>query len=158
MAREYIALIRKEDGTDFGVDFPDLPGCVTAGSTLDEARRNAAEALALHLEGLASARKTIPTPSSLDEIMADPHNAGAVAVLVAAPAVHARAKKINITLNEDLIVAIDGAVSAGAAQSRSGFLALAAADKIHKFTARGAGVAKVPKREKKTKRRTVRAP
>ena len=38
MRRQYIALIHKEDASDYGVSFPDLPGCVTAGATLDEAR------------------------------------------------------------------------------------------------------------------------
>ena len=33
----FVALIRKEDGSDYGVEFPDFPGCVTAGSDLDEA-------------------------------------------------------------------------------------------------------------------------
>jgi predicted RNase H-like HicB family nuclease len=45
----YIALLRKESGTDFGVDFPDFPGCVTAGKTLEEARKMAVEALELTL-------------------------------------------------------------------------------------------------------------
>ncbi len=67
---EYIALLRKEEGSDYGVDFPDFPGCVTAGSTLEEAMRMAVEAIELHTEDM----KALPTPSSLDEIMADPHN------------------------------------------------------------------------------------
>ena len=36
--RPYIALIHKEPNSDYGVSFPDLPGCVTAGTTIDEAR------------------------------------------------------------------------------------------------------------------------
>jgi predicted RNase H-like HicB family nuclease len=47
--RQYIALIHKDAGSDYGVSFPDLPGCVTAGLDLDDARRMAEEALALHL-------------------------------------------------------------------------------------------------------------
>jgi predicted RNase H-like HicB family nuclease len=50
--RPYIALIHKDPESDYGASFPDLPGCVTAGRTLDEAREMAVEALALHLEGL----------------------------------------------------------------------------------------------------------
>ncbi len=50
--RQYIALIHKDADSDYGVSLPDLPGVITAGSTLDEARDMAAEALALHLEGL----------------------------------------------------------------------------------------------------------
>jgi len=48
----YIALVHKEGDSDFGVSFPDFPGCVTAGATLDEAARMAREALELHIEGL----------------------------------------------------------------------------------------------------------
>ena len=46
---EYIAYLHKDRKSDFGVSFPDFPGCVTAGNTLDEARRLAPEALALHI-------------------------------------------------------------------------------------------------------------
>ena len=48
-----IALIRKDAASDYGVGFPDFPGCVTAGRTLDEARRMAAEALELHVDLVA---------------------------------------------------------------------------------------------------------
>jgi predicted RNase H-like HicB family nuclease len=51
MGASYIALLRKENGSDYGVEFPDFPGCVSAGRTLEEARRAAHEALELHLEG-----------------------------------------------------------------------------------------------------------
>ena len=81
----YIALIRKEEGTCFGVDFPDLPGCTSAGDTLDQARHMAAEALALHIEAMRADGDPIPEPSSLEAIMADEFNRGAVAVPVPAP-------------------------------------------------------------------------
>jgi len=42
--RHYIALIHKDADSDYGVSFPDLPGVITAGSDLDEARAMAAEA------------------------------------------------------------------------------------------------------------------
>ena len=51
--RHYIGLIHKDADSDFGVSFPDLPGLVTAGTTLDEARDMAEEVLAFHLEGMA---------------------------------------------------------------------------------------------------------
>jgi len=81
--RQFIALIHKDAQSEFGVSFPDLPGCVTAGATLDEARDMAAEALALHLEGLTEDGEGIPEPSSLEAIMADPVNRDGVAILVA---------------------------------------------------------------------------
>jgi predicted RNase H-like HicB family nuclease len=83
---QYIALIHKDADSDFGVSFPDLPGCVTAGSTLAEARAFAAEALALHLKGIVQDGEAIPAASSLEAILAaDANNRNAVAVLVSAP-------------------------------------------------------------------------
>jgi antitoxin HicB len=41
----YIALIHKEADTCYGVSFPDLPGVITAGTTIDEAMQKAAEVL-----------------------------------------------------------------------------------------------------------------
>jgi predicted RNase H-like HicB family nuclease len=79
---QYIALIHKDANSDFGVSFPDLPGCVTAGATLDEARDMAAEAVAFHLEGLASDGEPVPAPSTLETVMSDPENRDGVAILV----------------------------------------------------------------------------
>ena len=50
--RNYLAFIHKDANSDYTVTFPDFPGCITAGSTLDEARAMAQEALPFHLEGL----------------------------------------------------------------------------------------------------------
>jgi predicted RNase H-like HicB family nuclease len=46
---DYIAYLQKDSKSDFGVSFHDFPGCVTAGKSLDEARRKAPEALAFHI-------------------------------------------------------------------------------------------------------------
>jgi predicted RNase H-like HicB family nuclease len=81
----YIALIHKDADSDYGVSFPDLPGCISAGATLDEARVMAFEALGLHLDGLAEDGEKAPTPSSLEAIMTDALNRDAVAVLIDAP-------------------------------------------------------------------------
>ena len=77
----YIAVIHKDEASDFGVSFPDLPGCVTAGTTMDEARTFAEEALALHLAGLADDGETIPEPSSFDRIMGARKNRDVLAVV-----------------------------------------------------------------------------
>ena len=84
--RQFIALIHKDADSDYGVSFPDLPGAISAGTTLDEARAMAAEALAFHLEGLAEDGEAVPEPSSLEEIMANRENRDGVAVLIQAPA------------------------------------------------------------------------
>ena len=123
----YIGLLRKEASSDFGVDFPDFPGCVTAGRTLDEARRMAAEALAFHIDGMRKDGLDIPPPSSLDAVMAVRHNKAAVAVLVDVPENPARALRINVTLPEDLVRSID-LVST----NRSRFLAAAARDRLRR--------------------------
>lgn len=58
--RNYIGLIHKDADSHFGVSFPDFPGIVTAGTTLDDARAMAEEALALHVEGLVEDGVAIP--------------------------------------------------------------------------------------------------
>jgi predicted RNase H-like HicB family nuclease len=73
---DYIALLHKDKGSDYGVSFPDFPGCITAGKTLEEARRMAAEALAFHIEGLIEDGEAIPGPSTLDAIMRERKYAG----------------------------------------------------------------------------------
>ena len=80
--RQYIGLIHKDAESDYGVSFPDFPGVVTAGTTLDEARAFAAEALGLHLEGLAADGDPIPEPSSLEAVMAQPENRDGTPILI----------------------------------------------------------------------------
>ncbi len=122
---DYIALIHKDAGSDYGVSFPDFPGCVSVGATLDEARAMAVEALALHIEGMAEDGEAMPEPSSLAEVMRERENRDAVAVLVPAPAKAARAVRVNITLPEDALRAIDSyAESHGL--TRSGMIVTAA--------------------------------
>ena len=123
--RPYIALIHKDADSDYGVSFPDLPGCITAGSSLDEARAMASEALAFHLEGLATDGAVVPEPSSLEAIMASPENRDGVAILVEAPKAAGKSVRLNITLADDLVERIDRHAEAQGL-TRSGFLARAA--------------------------------
>lgn len=81
----YIALIRKDPDTDFGVDFPDFPGCISAGLTMEEACTMAAEALAGHIASMKEDGDIIPDPSPLDVVMADPDNADATPILIRTP-------------------------------------------------------------------------
>lgn len=122
---QYIAIIHKDADSDFGVSFPDLPGCVSAGADLDEAQAMAAEALALHLEGLAADGEPIPPPSPLTRIMADPENRDGVAIVVTVPSAPVRAVRVNITLPEDVLREID-AYAEENGFTRSGFIANAA--------------------------------
>jgi predicted RNase H-like HicB family nuclease len=122
----YIALLRKDAASDYGVDFPDFPGCITAGRTLDEARGMAAEALALHLAGMREDREPIPEPSTLDDIMSDPANRDAVAFLVDVAARPSKAVRVNVILPAEVVEAIDRKTN-----NRSRFLTEAARAKLH---------------------------
>ena len=128
----YIAILMKQRRKGFRVVFPDLPGCVTAGSTLDEARRNAEDALALHLQRMATEHAEIPEPSALERILPDPANRE-VPFLVEAPDPQVRAVRVNITLPEPVLARIDAHV-ARTGNSRSAFLAEAAIRAIRPVT------------------------
>ena len=82
MERTYIALVHKDLDSDYGVSFPDLPGCITVGSTLEEAREMAREALALHLEGLGAGGEAIPPPGSADQALAHEDAFDAITLIV----------------------------------------------------------------------------
>ncbi|UGY15092.1 type II toxin-antitoxin system HicB family antitoxin [Bradyrhizobium septentrionale] len=123
--RHYIALIHKDADSDYGVSFPDLPGVVTAGTNLDDARAMATEALALHLEGMVEDGEAVPEPSSLEEIMADAENRDGVAVLIPVPATEVKTVRVNVTLPADVLNEIDHYAEQHGF-TRSGFLVQAA--------------------------------
>src|ERR1700678_1237448 len=103
---EYIAYLHKDKGSDFGVSFPDFPGCITAGKTLEEARKLAVEALKLHMAGMIEDGEALPEASTLDQLARDPAMKGAVAFLVSAEAPE-KTVLVNITARESQIEAID---------------------------------------------------
>jgi predicted RNase H-like HicB family nuclease len=121
----YIALMYKDPDSDFSVSFPDFPGCITAGTTLEDARHLAAEALEFHIDGMRSGGEIIPEPSTVDAVKADPENEGALLFLVDVPDPPGRSPRINVTLPEDLIRAIDRTT-----KNRSRFLAEAARERL----------------------------
>lgn len=115
----YAAIVeRADDG--YSVFFPDLPGCTSAGRTIQDAAEAAEEALAGHLLVTAQAGEALPTPTPLDAIERDPdvEEAGRLLVRGERPG---RSLRLNITLDEGLVAAIDRV-----AANRSGFLADAA--------------------------------
>lgn len=123
--RNYIGLIHKDVDSDFGVSFPDLPGVATAGTTLDDARAMAEEALALHVEGLLDDGEPIPEPSTLEEIMSDPGNRSGIAILVSLKTQQPKAVRVNVTLPADVLEQIDRYAEAHGF-TRSGLLTQAA--------------------------------
>jgi predicted RNase H-like HicB family nuclease len=123
--RTYIGLIHKQADSDFGVSFPDFPGVVTAGKSLDDARVMAEEALAFHIDGLVEDGQAIPEASDLDAIMSDPDNRDGVAILVAVKTDTRKCVRVNVTLPEDELEQIDR-YAQNHGLTRSGFLAKAA--------------------------------
>jgi predicted RNase H-like HicB family nuclease len=120
----YVALIHKDPSSDFSVSFPDFPGCVTAGQTLEDARLMAGEALALHIQGMVKDDELVPSPSPLDEIMKVRENRDAVAFLIDTK-IAERAVRINVTIPEKELKAIDAYAQAHGL-SRSGLFLKAA--------------------------------
>ncbi len=122
--RHYIGIIHKDRGSDYGISFPDFPGCVSAGATLDEARAMGEEALALHVRGMVEDGSAIPEPTDLETVMADPDFRDGAAVLV--PLNDAsRTVRVNVTMGEDTLREIDRYAKAHGL-TRSGFLQVAA--------------------------------
>ena len=75
----YIAVVHKDEGTSYGVSFPDVPGCIAAGDTFEEAIANAAEALSGHLALMRADGDVIPTPRSFEDLKRDPEFVDAAA-------------------------------------------------------------------------------
>ena len=82
----FIGLIHKDAGSDFGVSFPDFPGVVTAGKTLDDAHAMAEEALAFHVNCMIEDGEGLPVPSRLEQIMHN--NPDALAYVMANVSIH----------------------------------------------------------------------
>jgi len=117
---EYIAYLHKDKNSDYGVSFPDFPGCVTAGSSLEEARRMAVEALSFHIVGMQEDGEAIPPPSTLDDLRRDPALRDAVAFLVEVREPE-RTVRVNITARESEIAEIDSRARA-ARLTRSAYM------------------------------------
>ena len=125
----YPAFIGKDEGSDWSVELPDFPGCVTAGETLEEATAFAAEALALHAHGIRADGQDVPAPSDAASLMASRRSANRALVLVPLAPLKGSPKRINVSLDEYLLAEIDTAASA-AGTDRSSFLAAAARARI----------------------------
>ncbi len=134
MSTHYVAVIEKEKDSAFGVWFPDVEGCFSAGNTLEEATVNAAAALRQHTEAVESAGRRLPAARAVDAVLRDKDVKESVktgAILFAVPllADAGRTVRINISLDKALVDQIDDAASARGL-TRSAFIARAAREKI----------------------------
>ena len=129
----YVAFIHREADTGYGISFPDFPGCVSIGNTVDEAVRHGCEALSFHFEGMVSDGEPIPTPRTIEEINADDDltewRLGADIVFVPLLRDSGSSKRVNISIDRGLLDAIDDEAKARG-MTRSAFLASAARNEI----------------------------
>ncbi len=116
-------ILHTDDGISHGVTVPDVPGCFTAGDTLQEALNNIQEAIRCHLEG----DEQSPEPGTLEEAQSLPEAEGGLVTMVDIDLsfITPKYRRVNITVPEPDLEAIDRAARARG-QSRSRFLVDAA--------------------------------
>ena len=112
------------ESTAFGVVVPDLPGCFSAGDTLNEAMAGAEEAIAAWIDVALDAGEAVPPPSSLDVIRTTADYAGwTFAVGTVDPSLlDDTIERVNITLPRRVLKRFD-ALARAAGESRSGYIA-----------------------------------
>ena len=104
----YFAILETDGDGNYGVTFPDLLGCVSAGDSLEAAIDNAGEALGLHLEGFTEAGEALPPASDLEAILADPENRAGSVAFMPVVARHASAPvRVNISIDSRLLAESD---------------------------------------------------
>ena len=115
MERRYFPGQIEQGKSSYGVWFVDLPGCVSAGKSIAEAIEGAHEALALHVAGMIEDDLELPAPAepTLEE--------GSVAVSMIGVILPGRKKRVNVTIDEGVLAAIDAVTN-----NRSEFLEKAA--------------------------------
>lgn len=122
------AAIHKDENSVYGVTLPDLPGCFSFGESLEEAAENAKEAAYFHIEGLIEdGAFNGVTPSSLQELSANPDYADAVWLLIDLDLsrISQKQTRFNVSWPEYLLNRVDE-YAAAHHETRSGFLAKAA--------------------------------
>ena len=138
MAKTVWALIHQEQSgrrQTYGISFPDFPGAVSAGRSLDEAIARGRKTLAFHVEGMIEDGEAVPQPRTLSELRSDPEFASEAAdvkhVCVVEVPFDAPSKqvRVNITIEDRLLAAIDKSAET-LGQTRSAFIAEAAKAKI----------------------------
>ncbi|WP_448549871.1 type II toxin-antitoxin system HicB family antitoxin [Thalassotalea fusca] len=131
----YPAKITQENGTNFELSFPDLPGCKTTGSMVEEVMKNAQQAIADHLSILAEYGEPIPHASSIDNYLNNQMTNGCTWALIEFDILPylGKSHKINVTLPELLIKRIDDRVSKSETyKTRSGFIASACLNELNR--------------------------
>ena len=133
-----IAIEPGSETTAFGVVVPDLPGCFSAGDTLDEAYANAVEAIELWMEVALERQQAVPIPNLADlaQHQSDPDLEGWLwgIVDVDLSKLGNQATHVDIALPRELLRAVD-ACAQQQGETRNGFLVRAALDQLQREAA-----------------------
>ena len=127
----YPVVIHKDKSSDYGVTVPDLPGCFSAGETMEDAMTQIVEAIECHLEGLLFDGDAIPEVQSVEmhRKVKDFASGTWALVNVDLSKLASKAKRINITLPERVLALVDEQAKREG-NSRSGLLARAVLEYI----------------------------
>jgi len=128
---KYSVVLHKDLQSDYSVTVPDLPGCFSAGSTIEEALLMAKEAIECHIEGMFLDGESIPKLLPFEEHQENPNYAGGIwgIVEIDMSQLSTKSKRINITLPEHLLKTVDNYAKKHG-ETRSGLLAHAATEYI----------------------------
>ncbi|KIG04246.1 type II toxin-antitoxin system HicB family antitoxin [Caballeronia concitans] len=129
---EFAIAIHKDPESCYGVTVPNVPGVFSAGDTIEEALRNAKEAIVCHVQAIIEeGDKVIIDSTSIEELVANPDYADAIWAFVEVDLskLDSKPERINISLPRFVLHKIDSYVEARH-ETRSGFLARAALEAI----------------------------
>jgi predicted RNase H-like HicB family nuclease len=129
---EFPIAVHKDDGSVYGVTVPDIAGVHSWGDTIDEAMRNAKEAIIGHVSTLVELGENVDfTCSTVEELAGKPEFVGAVWALVDVDLskLDSKPERINISLPRFVLHKIDAYVEERH-ETRSGFLARAALEAL----------------------------
>ena len=122
----YFAVIHKDEGSSYGVSWPDLPGCISAADTLGELDAMAREAMQLHLEGMREDGEELPAASSFEEVRAaHQDDEGFFGVVLVSVPDEVKRRTISLRVPEIDLAVIDSA-AASRNLDRTAFMVAAA--------------------------------
>ena len=123
----YPIVLHTDNGSNYGVTVPDLPGCFSAGDTLDETFQMAREAITCHIEGILMDEQPLPKQVPLQTHLSNKDYADGIWAIVEIDLSELRIKtrKIELELPHPVLDMIDQ-FAARAGETRSGFIAQAA--------------------------------
>ncbi len=122
-----IAIEKGDANHAYGVIVPDIPGCFSAGDTLDEALMQAEDAILLQLEEYLDNGQPFPQPSPMEDLRHQQAYEGFIWSItkVDVSKLSGKSTRVNISLPERILQLIDAAAERDG-ETRSGFIARAA--------------------------------